>query len=56
MDRNGNSIVGLLAMVSESMKVCLCVLKKGNKNRYDTFCEGRAVYCFGDFYPFGLVV
>ena len=34
MGRNGNSIVGRLAMASESMKVCLRVLKKGNKSRY----------------------
>ena len=37
MGRNGNSIVGRLAMASESMKVCLRVLKKGNKSRYDTY-------------------
>ena len=37
MGRNGNSIVGQLAMASESMKVCLRVLKKGNKSRYDTY-------------------
>ena len=35
--RNGNSIVGRLAMASESLKVCLRVLKKGNKSRYDTY-------------------
>ena len=37
MGRNVNSIVGWLAMASESMKVCLRVLKKGNKSRYDTY-------------------
>ena len=36
MGRNGNSIVGRLEMASESMKVYLRVLKKGNKSRYDT--------------------
>ena len=35
MGRNENSIVGLLAMASEAVKVCLRVLKKGNKSRYD---------------------
>ena len=30
-------IVGRLAIASESMKVCLRVLKKGNKSRYDTY-------------------
>ena len=57
MGRNRNSIVGLLAIASEPMKVCLRVLKKGNKSRYDTFCEGLAVVdCFGDFYPYSLSV
>ena len=37
MGRNGNSIVGRLEMASESMKVYLRVLKKGNKSRYDTY-------------------
>ena len=37
MGRNGNSIVGRLTMAIESMKVCLRVLKKGNKSRYDTY-------------------
>ena len=37
MGRNGNSIVGQLAMSRGSMKVCLRVLKKGNKSRYDTY-------------------
>ena len=33
--RNGNSIVGRMAMASECMKMCLRVLKKGYKSRYD---------------------
>ena len=37
MGRNGNSIVGRLAIASEFMKVYLRVLKKGNKSRYDTY-------------------
>ena len=37
MGRNGNSIVGRLAMASESIKVCLRVLNKENKSRYDTY-------------------
>ena len=37
MGKNGNSIVGRLAIASESMKVYLRVLKNGNKNRYDTY-------------------
>ena len=37
MGRNGDSVVGRLATASESMKMCLRVLKKGNKSRYDTY-------------------
>ena len=45
MGRHGNLIVGRLAMASEYMKVCLRMLKKVNKSRYDTYAVKDVPLC-----------